>query len=107
MKNSKKNLIQVVVIASVIFLFAGKSFASEITPENIIIDVNIERAIYNIQLLNVNDQLTVAAENKSADMLSRSYFEHYAFGLSPWAFIISKNYQYQSAGENLARGMLG
>ena len=35
-------------------------------------------------------------------MLNRNYFEHFAYGLTPWDFMKKANYNYLYAGENLA-----
>jgi len=88
-----------------IFIFSvNVAFASEITPENIVSAVNKEREVRNIQPLKVNSKLQNAAGNKSTDMIVRNYFEHYAYGLTPWQFIANQNYDYSVAGENLAMG---
>lgn len=54
--------------------------------------------------LETSDLLTDAALNKSRHMILNNYFEHYAYGLTPWSFIINSGYDYAIAGENLAMG---
>lgn len=78
------------------------SKASDITPQNLETLINSERVTDGLIPLKINDQLDAAANAKSDDMLNRNYFEHYAFGLTPWNFIIKAGYNYLYAGENLA-----
>lgn len=77
-------------------------FASDITTENISYLVNQKRIENGLQPLTVDSSLNAAATNKSSDMLSRNYFEHFAFGMTPWDFINKSGYKYLYAGENLA-----
>jgi uncharacterized protein YkwD len=79
-----------------------KVSASEISPSNIVEKVNAIRTSRGLSELSYNQTLSQAANNKSLDMVSRDYFEHYAYGLSPWDFIKRSGYDYQYAGENLA-----
>jgi len=78
--------------------------ASEITSENIINVVNKEREARDIDPLSADDKLQNAAKLKSTDMIVRNYFEHYAYSLTPWSFILGQDYRYSIAGENLAMG---
>lgn len=78
------------------------TFASSITPENILGLINRERVANGLNELQVNYELNRAASMKSKDMIKRNYFEHYAFGITPWDFIRNSGYSYQTAGENLA-----
>lgn len=76
--------------------------AAPITEKNVEVLVNKERTVRGIQPLKINQSLNIAAQRKSLDMIKRDYFEHYAYGLTPWNFIINENYDYLYAGENLA-----
>ena len=76
--------------------------ASDITNENIVYLVNKERTDYGVAPLREDTDLDLAALVKSSDMINRNYFEHYAYGLTPWDFMLSYNYNYLFAGENLA-----
>lgn len=78
--------------------------ASEISPENIVNLVNQERTANGVDPVKVNPELQSAAVAKSQDMIYRSYFDHYAFGQTPWMFILKAGYNYSVAGENLAKG---
>jgi len=103
-----KNKNKITVISTIVaFMFVFNlnfALASEITPENIIDQVNKERVTRDLAPLETNEQLENAAYNKSIDMITRNYFEHYAHGLTPWSFIIAQGYDYTVAGENLAMG---
>lgn len=98
-------VIKITEIALFFVLFAFSTLvarASEITPTNIEILINQERVKRGFSPLKENLSLNFAAENKSRDMILRNYFEHYAYGLTPWMFIVDQNYDYLYAGENLA-----
>lgn len=92
----------IIFIALTVVFFAGSAFASEITPENVEKLINEQREQRGLLPLKPDSKLDMAASNKSKDMVSRNYFEHYAYGLSPWDFIASTGYNYLYAGENLA-----
>lgn len=107
MKKSYKNKInkKAIFAGAVIglaMLFPSVASASEITPENVLYLINQERVYRGLIPLRLNSDLSVAAQMKSRDMINRDYFEHYAFGLTPWDFIINQDYDYLYAGENLA-----
>ncbi|MCX6810490.1 MAG: CAP domain-containing protein [Candidatus Berkelbacteria bacterium] len=91
-----------------IFAFGIMTFAlanaSEISPDNIIKLVNVERSSNGLNPVKMNTELQNAAISKSEDMIYRNYFDHYAFGQTPWMFIIRAGYNYSVAGENLAKG---
>jgi uncharacterized protein YkwD len=106
---TKTNISRIIKLIGLSFVFVSlfainisSSKASEITPANLETLVNSERVANGLIPLKVNDQLDSAATAKSEDMINRNYFEHYAFGLTPWDFIIKAGYNYLYAGENLA-----
>lgn len=107
-KNIKSNNIIKHKIASgslaVLFLilFASPVFASEISSDNVINLLNRERSERGLPRLVLDSDLNNAAVVKSKDMINRDYFEHFAFGSTPWDFIKNSGYIYLYAGENLA-----
>lgn len=102
--NRTKNLF-VSIIGIIAFMISFNfAFASDITSENIVKNINIIRKQNSLSELNPNPKLQSAAFAKSSDMILRNYFDHYAFGLTPWIFIKNSGYEYSAAGENLARG---
>jgi hypothetical protein len=77
----------------------------DITAAAILADTNQARDQDHLTNLSMNAELTRAAEQKANDMLTRGYWSHNApDGTTPWAWIKAQNYQYATAGENLARG---
>lgn len=74
--------------------------------ERTFVSVNAERIKNNLVQLKINQQLSQAAQNKADDMIKNNYFSH----IRPtddykWSdFIDTTGYNYQYAGENLARG---
>src|ERR1035437_8447738 len=91
-----------------LFVFGIITFAltnaSDITPDNIVKLINQERTANGLNPVKMNTELQSAAVAKSQDMIYRDYFDHYAFGQTPWMFIIRAGYNYSVAGENLAKG---
>ena len=94
-------ILAIIVFGIFSFVLAN---ASEITPDNIVKLVNEERTANGLNPLKMNPKLQSAAIFKSNDMIYRNYFDHYAFGQTPWMFIIRAGYDYSVAGENLAKG---
>jgi len=97
-----KIVISAAVMAGIFVVNAGTVFASDITPANVEYLVNSERTYYGLPPLKVDPKLNSAAALKTKDMITRNYFEHFAFGLTPWDFIKQSDYNYLYAGENLA-----
>lgn len=95
-------LIELALFIALFIISASAASASSISSDNIESLINKERTSRGIAPLKDNSKLDQAALNKSADMISRKYFEHYAYGLTPWDFIKKQNYDYLYAGENLA-----
>jgi uncharacterized protein YkwD len=103
MKKSHQKLKQIIpMIVLTVVAIPQFVFASDISPQNIFLLVNKERTEKGLIPLRENINLTNAATAKSTDMINRNYFDHYAFDLTPWDFILSYDYDYLTAGENLA-----
>ena len=67
--------------------------------------VNEERGREGLSPLTWCPALARAAENHSADMSARQYFEHDSpDGLEVWDRVRSESYDYESVGENIAVG---
>lgn len=88
--------------------FAGpsvKGAETENLADNIIILTNQERAKVGAERLYENSVLDTAAQKKLEDMFSKNYWDHTGpNGETAWDFISGEHYQYEVAGENLARG---
>ncbi len=79
-------------------------YASTITPKQVIEITNQERSRFGLSPLTLNQTLAEAALAKGQDMFADQYWSHTApDGTEPWSFIRQAGYQYQVAGENLAR----
>jgi len=64
---------------------------------------NQQRTNAGLLALNLDPQLTSAAQAKASDMFAKDYWAHNSpTGKTPWGFIIEAGYNYQTAGENLA-----
>ena len=87
------------------FLGIPQAMASSITPSNIIMLTNQERAAVGLNTLNTNAKLAAAATAKANNMFEEQYWDHYGpNGETPWMFITQAGYTYVYAGENLAKG---
>ena len=79
--------------------------AQNYSPAEVLDKVNIARLKLNLKPLRFQPQLQKAADKKARDMSNRNYFSH----ISPydgikWSdFINNENYDYTTAGENLAK----
>ncbi|MBU0579257.1 hypothetical protein KKE34_04090 [Patescibacteria group bacterium] len=111
-----ESLFSLVLVASgfmaLLHLFSGLTstngnilgYASTITPRQVVEITNLEREKLGLDPLVLNQSLVEAALSKGQDMFTDQYWSHTApDGLEPWYFIKQAGYQYQIAGENLAR----
>lgn len=79
--------------------------AVDISAQDLLSLTNQKRQEVGAGALNIDAQLTQAAQAKAADMFAKNYWAHFSpTGKSPWDFIHGAGYQYIYAGENLARG---
>ncbi len=101
-KHIVKKVFELALLASLIGIGSVSAHASDITVENVKGQINYQREIRGLNPLSEDNRLDKAAEEKSKDMVERDYFEHYAYGLTPWIFISNQKYDYLYAGENLA-----
>ncbi|MBI3366242.1 CAP domain-containing protein, partial [Candidatus Roizmanbacteria bacterium] len=68
---------------------------------------NQQREKNGLSDLSYNKKLSSAAQKKAQDMFNRNYWAHYGpDGVTPWDFILKSDYQYEFAGENLAKNFL-
>ena len=80
-------------------------FATNISPGDLLAITNQNRANNGLGALQLNAQLSTAAQNKANHMIANNYWAHFApDGTSPWFFVNNAGYAYQKAGENLAYG---
>jgi hypothetical protein len=77
---------------------------SDISASDLVADTNVEREKASLPDLKVNDQLTSAAFAKAKDMFANNYWAHVSpSGVTPWKWIGDAGYNYNVAGENLAK----
>lgn len=82
-------------------------YATDITVEKLYQLTNEQRQKNNLPPLSYNEKLSLAAAKKAQDMFTKNYWAHYApDGTTPWDFILNSGYQYEYAGENLAKNFL-
>ncbi|MFA9289251.1 MAG: CAP domain-containing protein [Weeksellaceae bacterium] len=82
-------------------------YATDISVNKLYELTNAQRASSNLQSLSYSDALAQAAQKKAEDMFAKNYWAHYGpAGETPWNFILSSGYQYEFAGENLAKNFL-
>jgi len=80
------------------------AYATDIQTEEIVELTNEKRAEANLDNLAINEKLEKAAAKKAEHMFANDYWAHIApDGTTPWVFIKQEGYEFQSAGENLAR----
>jgi hypothetical protein len=87
-----------------IFSFIPYSIHAEtISSSNIFELVNNERVENGLSALSLNPTLTLAAQNKANDLVSKGYFDHTSpAGVKFYEWIENAGYPYFVAGENLA-----
>lgn len=79
--------------------------SSNISTEELLRHTNQKRAENDLQPLQLDTDLSIAAKLKAEDMFAKNYWAHNApDGVTPWYFIKKSGYEYKYAGENLARG---
>jgi len=79
-------------------------YASNINVNDLLKYTNDKRSVAGVDALIVSPKLTEAAQKKAEHMFKNNYWAHVApDGTDPWSFIISADYDYLYAGENLAK----
>lgn len=82
-------------------------FATDISVPKLYELINQQRQSNGLPQLTYNEALAQAAAGKAQDMFAKNYWAHYApDGATPWNFILASGYQYEYAGENLAKNFL-
>ena len=83
--------------------FAGES--NEITVENVIALMNVERAGHGLSPLRADERLMKAAADRMQHMEEEAYWSHTSpDGISPFVWVRMRSYDFKAAGENLATG---
>jgi uncharacterized protein YkwD len=78
---------------------------SDLSNQSFLSDTNQQRIADKEPALNLNQQLSNAAQAKANDMVKLNFWSHNSpTGETPWQYITNSGYSYQQAGENLAYG---
>ena len=78
---------------------------SDITINTLFDQTNQARVSAGVAPLLLNDHLNQAAYMKAQDMFAKQYWDHIApDGTQPWKWFGDAGYNYDEAGENLAKG---
>lgn len=110
------SMLSTYLVVAILLVFVSKKvpvfsnvlgIATDITAQKLFSLTNEERAKASLTPLKENGELSQAAEKKAAHMFQNDYWSHFApDGTSPWDFIKQSGYQYEFAGENLAKNFL-
>lgn len=110
------SMLSTYLVVAILLVFVSKKvpafsnvlgIATDITVQKLFSLTNEERVKANLPPLKENSELSQAAEKKAAHMFQKDYWSHFApDGTSPWDFIKQSGYQYEFAGENLAKNFL-
>lgn len=77
---------------------------SDISVSELLTDTNQARAEASLPGLKINEQLSDAAFKKASDMFTNNYWAHVSpSGVTPWQWLGQVGYNYDTAGENLAK----
>lgn len=77
---------------------------TEVTISSLLDQTNVQRQKAGLQPLALNDKLDQAAYSKVQDMFAKQYWAHDApDGTQPWKWLGDVGYNYDEAGENLAK----
>lgn len=80
-------------------------YATDMSISTLLSGTNNQRTANGLGALALNSMLSRAAQAKAQDMMTNDYWSHVSpSGVTPWYWITSAGYSYQTAGENLAYG---
>lgn len=102
-------IVLIIIIMSIfriipMFLPGVLGYASNINVIDLLKYTNEERKEKGLDVLYLNPKLSEAAKKKAMDMFKDDYWAHVSpGGTEPWDFILSEDYDYTYAGENLAK----
>jgi uncharacterized protein YkwD len=83
----------------------GVDVTSDITPDSVLRLMNGYRTELGLPPLHQNANLTKAAQDRMRDMEDGGWWSHQSpDGVSPFVWLVARDYPYTHAGENLARG---
>jgi uncharacterized protein YkwD len=96
-------LIKLITVGFLFFTYPSPAVLSQKISQEIFDLTNISRSTENLNELNWNNQLALAAQAKANDMVANNYFAHISpDGKQPWEWIDKGGYYFLYMGENLA-----
>lgn len=94
-----------ITLAALLLAFATPLFATDITPDSVLSEMNSYRAKEGLSPLHFDLRLVLAAGDRMQDMEDLEYWSHEApDGRSPFVWLKPHGYDFRFAGENLATG---
>lgn len=96
-----------VLLLSLFTAFAafGAERENEITTENVVRLMNLHRAAEGLPPLASESRLTLAAGDRMRHMEEEGFWSHESpDGMTPFVWLRTRAYDFQTAGENLAAG---
>ena len=96
-------MVEALFLSQAIPFLTHKSFTAIVLPKVLVDQTNTERGQSNLGAVTINDKLVLAAQMKANDMAEKGYFAHTTpDGKTPWYWLNQADYNFKSAGENLA-----
>jgi uncharacterized protein YkwD len=106
--------ITAVLVVAIIMQFAYGFFSSgrlevlgrvsDISASDLLVGTNAARSESSLPELKINEALSKAAFLKAKDMFANNYWAHTSpAGITPWKWLGDSGYNYDVAGENLAK----
>lgn len=96
-------MVEALFLSQAIPFLTHKSFTALVIPKVLVDQTNTEREQSNLGAVTINDKLVLAAQMKANDMAEKGYFSHTTpDGKTPWYWLNQAEYNFKSAGENLA-----
>lgn len=93
------------LLVLIVACFGTINSKPSISTQQVLDQVNADRAKLGLNPLMLNPSLSLAAFAKAEDMVDKKYFSHIApDGTKPWFWMKTLGYNYIYAGENLASG---
>lgn len=99
---NKTNQIKIIFTALLLSAVSFPVQAKDLTSTDIINSVNYERSIHNLNTLEVNEVLTVIAQDKAQAIIKVQVLAHNLPGRPFYTFADDRGYEYKVLGENLA-----
>ncbi len=95
--------LKIIVTTTLFFIYPNQATLTSKIVDNLYRLTNETRIANGLEPLEINPELTLAAQRKVDDMITKGYFAHITpENKYPWQFIDSSKYPFSYMGENLA-----